>query len=130
MSEVVDFLLARIAEDEAVAVAARALQDHGDDRWWVDGPAQHSRKWWVYATGEKFNHEQTATHIARHDPARVLAECDAKRDLVTGWSAFLGGAPEWAAVEMPSLLEMAQRSLRLLAVPYADHPDYDGAWRP
>jgi hypothetical protein len=78
----IEFLLARIAEHEAFALAARALQDHALDRWWVDGPAEVSGKWWVYATGEKFHHQAMAEHVARHDPNRVLAECEAKRQIV------------------------------------------------
>lgn len=55
-----------------------------------------------------------------HDPARVLAECEAKRRM------------------LPYLVIPAHRLdhcdrcsvLRLLALPYADHGDYDLAWRP
>jgi hypothetical protein len=63
-----------------------------------------------------------------YDPARVLAECEAKRrildlhrsgevcDPCSGW---LGTDP---AADCPTL--------RLLALPYADHPDYRAAeWK-
>ena len=51
-------------------------------------------------------------HIARWDPARVLAECEAKRQLIERV-----GNPDWAG-------------FRILALPYADHPDYQQEWKP
>lgn len=45
---------------------------------------------------------------------RVLAECDAKRKILAG----VDGRP-------PSL-----SVVRLLALPYADHPDYRQEWKP
>jgi len=108
-----EFLLARISEDEAAALAAGSSGD--DQHWWVDGPAKVSGKWWIYSTGEKFAHEHTARHIARHDPARVLAECEAKRRIV---ELFPSPAP------VDSWDEAGERVLEMLALPYADHPDY------
>jgi len=127
-----EFLLARIAEDKAEAKAAGQVES---SQWWVDGPAQVSGKHWVYATGEKFERREVADHIARHDPARVLAECEAKRRIV-GWHGFGHECPDDGTVaglapagwygessdECPTLLA--------LAMPYADHPDYDEAWKP
>lgn len=113
MSDLTEFVLARIAEDEAVA---RAAGSSGEDlRWWVDGPAKESGKWWIYSTGEKFAHEHTAHHIARHDPARVLAECEAKRQMV--WLSEHGCGDDYERVQ------------HALAMPYADHPDYKKSWR-
>jgi len=83
---IVEFLLARIAEDEEVAQA-------------------------------------------RHDPARVLAECEAKRRIV----GLHERRPDW-----PDCQECGDRdyqkpwpcsTLRLLALPYSDHPDYRPEWR-
>ena len=47
--------------------------------------------------------------------ARVLAECAAKRRIVEHHAPYAGGSGR------PTLL--------LLALPYADHPDYDETWR-
>jgi hypothetical protein len=52
-------------------------------------------------------------HIARHDPARVLADVEAKRRIV-----------EWDA-EQP----VDRGVLNILASVYADHPDYREEWR-
>lgn len=59
-------------------------------------------------------------HIAKWDPARVVAECEAKRALVQ----FLDlddDAGEGRYV--------AERVLALLALPYADHPEFRQEWK-
>ncbi len=107
MSGVVEFLLARLSETEADALKAASAESAD---WWVDGPAEHSGKHWVYATGEKFTERSVAEHIARHDPARVLADVAAKRRIVESMG------DDWV--------------VRTLATAYSSHPDYDKAWRP
>jgi Family of unknown function (DUF6221) len=116
-----DFLLARIAEDEAAAHMGSCLCGQGFD-------AQ---------TGEGY--------------ARVLAECEAKRQIVAlhesgalldhseyectcgfsdhrraectcGWTIADEG--EWERPSSPC------PTLRYLALPYADHSDYRDEWRP
>ena len=67
-----DFLLARIAEDEAAAHYAMTRDAVNDGDW---------AGWWL-------GHQQ---HYSRHDPARVLAECAAKRRLID-WSAPVSGS--------------------------------------
>jgi hypothetical protein len=87
-----EFLLTRIAEDEAVARRGFGMTD-----------------------------------------GRVLAECGAKRrivELVTEeqpldqghWEGH-GSGERWVADHAPEVL-------RLLALPYAGHPDYRAEWRP
>lgn len=115
-----DFLLARIAEDEANAS--------------VGGPS--SREWdhetdegeYVATTGAtvaRVNLAGWGAHIARHDPARVLAECEAKRRIVESCQRLeeqsLDGA--WWIVEQDAIL-------LALALPYADHADYREEWKP
>lgn len=56
---------------------------------------------------------------------RVLAEVDAKRRIVELAAEYIpelehGDNGEWAL----------DATLRLLALPYADHPDYDPTWTP
>lgn len=143
-----EFLLARIAEDEADARTAVGIAP-GDDRtpsdWWVK--EEHSMVYaghWVpvVETAERsipngegdgvitWRVPATLDHIARHDPARVLAECEAKRRIVKEIEALRGqrlAPPGSASLIMDYSLD---RALRHLALPYADHPDYDDAWRP
>lgn len=57
-------------------------------------------------------------HMARHDPARVLREIEAKRRILDAWDqdgAFWPGGSDVPA---------------LLALPYADRPGYREEWRP
>jgi hypothetical protein len=105
MSDLVEFLTARLDEDEA---AARAWLPIGN-------PDAAARE-----------------HIARHDPARVLREVAAKRAILAGHSTVTGwNWPDQSdgSVQM-DYVEALRRTLRHLAAVYSDHPDYDEAWRP
>src|SRR5688572_20799212 len=67
-----EFLLARLTEDEAAARAAAG--EHG----------VYPGTWWGQEAGGEPSgvSSEDGAHIARHDPARVLAECEAKRRIV------------------------------------------------
>lgn len=126
-----EFLLARIAEDEGVARLA------GDMKMWED---ERGERWVEHPTGSRIElpgRNETEpifglwlNHIARHDPARVLADCKAKRGIVerarlaaeAGESALTTGAEDAVDFALEGVL-------RLLALPYADHPDFDPSWR-
>ncbi len=97
-----DFLLARIAEDEAA---------------WLPAATQPRR------AGK--------THARRH-----LAECEAKRRIVElhpprethrGYP-YCGGCLQ--SEEDDRALYYDCPTLRALALPYADHPDYRDEWKP
>jgi hypothetical protein len=70
-----DFLLARIADDERLARAAKATEDDHDSIFGGSPTADHH-------------------HYRRHTPDRVLAECDAKRRIVESFK----GVPLFAQV--------------------------------
>ena len=99
MSDVVDFLWARIHEDE---VRAHRLQTTGGESLW------------------------SAT--------RVLAECDAKRQLLELASSYrVPGSDDEAddAYQRRSLTDtegLAATLLSALVLPYADHPEYQEEW--
>lgn len=148
-----EFLLARIAEDEADARAAIDPERPGTHWQWVrnhDDVPTPAPTWDDGSVGlrtvEHFptpvvgplpafvlNHVEmdeprAAPHIARHDPARVLAECEAKRLIV-----HRHHAPHECPGNGPQTYyrtELGCPTVRDLALPYADHPDYDEAWRP
>ncbi len=108
-----EFLLDRIAEDEAVARAA-ATDGYGAIDW----------------AGES---GPTDVHIARHDPARVLADCEAKRRLIAiHWDFQWSAEPDPDEDRTFGCYECHGPCLILgaLAMPYADHPDYRDEWRP
>lgn len=71
--------------------------------------------------------EGVALHVARHSPARVVAEVRAKRRLLDLHSRSNGTGVCQACGERVS--EGGCTTLRLLAAPYADHPAYRAAWR-
>lgn len=95
-----DFLLARITEDEAAARAA------------TTGTLASSLSVWEAE-------DRPGVFELLIDPTRVLTECEAKQGIVDAWiGGVLGSGTGPFHV------------LRLLALPYADHPDYDPEWRP
>jgi hypothetical protein len=107
------FLLDRIAEDEAVARAVSA------EDW--------AESW----RGINPRRLEIVRHIARHDPARVLADCDAKRRIVERLSGYLSSEHDPEPEGAWELLDdHAWATLYALALPFADHPDYDPSWRP
>jgi hypothetical protein len=134
------FLLARIAEDEAVSRAAVERNgatwstydlDHngvritgttefgnprayrGDDALWDD-------------EGALGMFEETAAHVVRHDPARVLAECDAKRRIVE----LCQRLEHKRMNDNLWNIDEDEEILAALALPYANHPDYREEWKP
>ncbi|GAA1909276.1 hypothetical protein GCM10009737_08130 [Nocardioides lentus] len=114
----VDFLLARIAEDEADARAASPgpwslASDDPEQVVAVDGIEVTDA---FALSGPQTR--ATAAHIARHDPARVLAQCRAHRDVITVVSD-VGWTGSYAVRDVV---------LGHLARAYRDHPDFDPAW--
>jgi len=98
MTTLSDFLLAQIAEDEAVAREADA------------------------ADIQTVPHE----HVARWNPARVLAECESKRRIVVLHSDI----DPCDAHDGATMETVPCETLRLLALPYADRPGWREEWRP
>jgi len=154
MSDIVEFLLARVAEDEADARAADgsrwfhqdklvSFEALGPDGDWVDVSAPISVD--TRANGH---------HIARWSPARVLAECEAKRRIIAlheEWPVLIQTEPTieeasdlgnfayrasqqiaWATnreyVARFGTEAPTTRVLLALALPYAQHPSFDPRW--
>ncbi|MFI0768606.1 DUF6221 family protein [Streptomyces sp. NPDC021218] len=75
-----------------------------------------------------------ALHIAEHDPDRVMGEIDAKRQIVR-WH-YRRPAPKWDTPKAEGFecatcdQQFPCKTLRLLALPYADRPGYREGWRP
>jgi hypothetical protein len=122
-----EFLLARIAEDEAVY--------RKFEREW---PSPHMDR----DTTLTVDDEYAGIWIG---PARVLAECDAKRRIVEAYRdertrRDIYQADDARAVEDDEQVTRRRSSaartrgleiaVELLALPYADHDDYDPSWRP
>lgn len=124
MTALADFLLARLDDDEAVAVNASYRSSswdavfHGPIKWGDPMPDAE-----VLAGGKpilsvdpEYAGVNELEHVVSWDPARVVAECETKRRII-----------EWA-----SDLEYGGQEddlLKLLALPYADHGDYREEWK-
>lgn len=149
---IVEFLLTRIAEEEAAARAAT-----GGGRWAYEGLDSVAGgtlydESWMIARLKSYRHETydyasrmpharppdyidadaNGAHIIRWDPARVLAECEAKRRIVEVHQG-LSVALKWVKGEtgeaiVRSGVATSEATLRFLAAVYADRPDYNPAW--
>lgn len=117
MSDLMNFLLARIAEDEAGPVV-----DDAHESWCMDGSERLAPDGACFYCG----HLPDPTMV-KHVPqsARVLAECAAKRAIVAGWSDPMGRLD---ASQADAARAEKMRTLRLLAQPYVDHPDFREEW--
>lgn len=101
-----EFLLARIAEDERA----------------ISGDAT------VHLSGHIRNGDTPSLRIA-WDKRRVLAECEAKQRIVQCW------IDAWNALcRIPAPEQLTSdafgEACQLLALVYADHPDYQPEWKP
>ncbi len=129
MTTLTDFLLARIAEDEDAALAPHASVRA--DR---------------LADMDRIEYDQDRGY-ARLGIGRLLAECEAKRRIVEACRPMTAVAYSEAerqraiAAGEGSIRVYAQSGpvwphsaaegiLRSLALPYADHQDFDPAWAP
>ncbi|WP_433241476.1 DUF6221 family protein [Streptosporangium sp. CA-135522] len=127
MDGLIAFLRARWGEEEADARLASAV--YGKSWWWnpafglVKGDPDDSEATSIFSLGEETVAEvwsEVGPHIARHDPARVLRDIEAK------WRML-----ELAQDMLASPIEPgAGQDLRLFALPYADHSDYQPEWKP
>jgi hypothetical protein len=116
------FLLDMLSMDESAALGAKSTTD---GRWNDASPIPNDIA--LYSASGKLTVGQHR-HIARQDPARVLAEVEAKRGIIaehprsdssSGPSCGCCFTTGWPCP-----------TLRLLALPYRDHPDYQPDWAP
>lgn len=155
-----EFLLARIAEDEQIAAATTDAgattwryefftPEQNAGRPWsahvvaldptdaargfvvvdIDGEAERLAEE-AFGEGPRLVGTKGLVHIAHHDPARVLAECAAKRRIIARHAAgefadapgeyYCTLTPTWGFWPCADLLDLAQ--------PYSTHPDFDPAW--
>jgi hypothetical protein len=151
VTDLIAFITARLAEDQETARKAASLcgchppapswtfdDDESGGRILTAGRilieddahpdvAHKLRKRWNGSYNDMF----AADHIARHDPARVLREVEAKRRLLgqcvtTGPDLSFIGSDFHPGDDT----ELAAFTLALLALPYSDHPDWREEWRP
>lgn len=127
MDDLVAFLTARLDERQAAADAAtpgpwsRGVDNLGDP--YVEGANGHLIADLPFCHEHDDRRELDAAHIAANDPAYMLADVAAKRQIIAlaDSHAVLDSHGAWVTV---------REVLQLLALPYADHPDFQGSWRP
>lgn len=113
------FLRARLEEDEQAALAAKP------GPWHADGGSVYATHW----IDEVVDYSESAEHIARHDPARVLADVAAKRQVVDRYERAMANRrahPDDLATA--GALLALHGVVQLLVLPFRDHPDFDAAW--
>lgn len=149
MDDLVQWLGQQLDEDERIARAATlgpwVQSGIGDYGWTVD----FGRPGAGVETADNDQGLADADFIATHDPARVLREIDAKRQVLAGYVLSVQAADDLAALGQrlrasgkdALMTELEQEStvhrrdalcgvLRLLAAPYSDRPGYREEWRP
>lgn len=166
MPDIAEFLAAQLDEDEQTARLAAEAGRRADPRYrWIvepfvpETPASVPTGAWVNDEHEigvaVVNGSYAAEHIARHDPARVLAEVATKRRIIE-----LHEMSRWTWKHQPGVYELPEGfegplaeycttcsttsregldnfyepwpcdTLKLLAVPHAGQPGYKDQWRP
>lgn len=143
MTDLALWLTAQFDEDERIACAA------SPGPWRVDSTVHTESinagdgttiiagaRWGDEAS--VFESDEDAAHIVEHDPARVLREVGSKRRQAAWCVEVIGDRDLSRYDEVGSLKDdkdalavtLAVETLRLLALPYADRPGYQEAWRP
>lgn len=158
--KLVDFLRARLDEDEALAREASGSTVAGEPGNWKPSPAgdewEVSRDdgyadellvalrpnlprppevlggYWGVVVGYRWESEEPGSgaplaefkHAARHDPARVLTDIEAKREVVR----LAERAHDYHESFMNGFAAALEQTLRMFARAYRDHPDFDPAW--
>lgn len=139
MDGLVEFLTARLDEREKAALAVGSDRiDAAPGMWETKYLALHQPDGGTKVTAEL--DAELAAHIVLNDPAHVLAEVEAKREMAAehapsvpkGRPAMEKHCQTCATAQAWDDLaaESNCRTLRLLALPEADHPAYREEWRP
>jgi hypothetical protein len=146
MDDLIAFLRARLDED------ARAAREAIDEIVKANPGTEHPGEWrsghiYLSDDGTPTGYEVWAdddpdttvisvdrplgAHIARHDPARVLADVAVKRRIVDRCQNSHETMPSWGSEDYPGGERSGlYQAVQLLALPYAGHPDYREEWRP
>ncbi|GAB3376343.1 DUF6221 family protein [Amycolatopsis echigonensis] len=153
MDDLIAFLRARLNEEDSAAMLAEGYGLHGPwqpgQRMWIDGEAKYYHSvlsWSQHGAAHVIlihgDNGTVAAHIARFGPDRVRREVCAKRQIIDehgpetrdvgGWQRgteticrtcrYDDGLDTYPYGRCPTI--------RLLALAYADHPDYRQEWRP
>jgi hypothetical protein len=126
------WLLEQIAEDERLArAAARLNDDEPEDLHWDTVVGRLEDAGW-----EREEVHRLDKHVVNFDPARVLAECDAKRRIIAQHDVDDGDCrtcfdPNTTNDWPENMVQQCWPcpTLRLLAAVYSDRPGYREEWK-
>lgn len=115
MTDLVEWLRARLDEDEADAEILDSdsywSESADSDSFWLDADS-----FWSDYAPEGF------LDALDRQRAKLGAECAAKRRRIEALAAVIDGVQDGALV-------LAYELLQIEAIPYADRPGFDPAWR-
>jgi hypothetical protein len=128
MTDLVEFLRARLAEDEQAARrAGETFRQIGETGVIVAIERDRAEEC------ASANWTGIAEHIVRHDPARILRDVERDQRLL---DLHAPGETEYVDGDVCMTCEVKGegpyypcQTLRLLTLPYADHPDYNESWQ-
>lgn len=127
MSDLTDFLLDRIAEDERLAqecLRPENLHPYGD----TNIPAIQPSEWGDLA--RNYLGGEMGEHCAQQNPAKVLAECAAKRRIVEDLTQMEGDQSRMRgdAYFVAQYRQWVRFFAQPFAAAYVGHPDYRQEW--
>jgi hypothetical protein len=120
----VSFLLARLDDDEAAALAAQAAIHAAAIRQADRSPFPDSSP----SGDQVLNGHAVAGHVSRHSPDRVLREIAAKRAVILLWWSVL--TAELTDPHPARVVEALETAMAELAAVYTDDPGFQPAWLP
>jgi hypothetical protein len=130
MSEIMEFLKARLDEDQSALRLALSADWQVDSMFRTVVNRQGSTE--TQIVQDPSAQVRDLEHIARHDPARALREVAAKRRIMYEYECEVergaaGSRPDFQA-RHGGIVDAYSASLRIIASVYADHPDYQQEW--
>lgn len=135
MDDLVAWLRQQLDEDERVALAAAQLAQTRD--WWASAEGKvHDANAEGYRNllgGENaWSLDEIGEHIARWDPARVLAEVEAKRRVLDRYEDALARCDDPDESQLAAGIQVSEYEdwiIPQLAQPYAGQPGWREEWR-
>lgn len=129
MTSLVEFLTARLNDDEKVATAAFISHESDTASWFVRDTEVFAENP-VHPTPVAKSWPGEVAHIARHDPARVLREVKAKRRILDDYEITLSALPhsDDPRGTTHAAADAFWAACSALADVYSDHPDYREKW--
>ncbi|MFJ2279267.1 DUF6221 family protein [Streptomyces sp. NPDC087866] len=124
MNDLVQFLRNRLDEDEHIARTAGS-RHKGGSFWSVEQSEVRAKDGTLIV---RHTWPDEGAHIARHDPARVLRNVEVGRAALDHYRAVRRSTEKHKAYVLAE--GAVGKQIQILALAYADHPNYRDDWRP